>query len=196
MIFRLKHRLATALLATLLLGGLAWLCGADAIYFSCPLSWPVQIGWGLAGAAFAIACDGLLHQIFTYTLGPNYVRGFHRHGQVVLGPMQWPEYISGGLMAALAEEPLFHGILLSAFDRSLLGVFVVGLAFALCHWLRREFWLFWLWALWEGILFGLLVWGTGSLLAAMLAHGLHDLIGYRVFQTLLREQPPRDAATD
>ena len=188
MLFHLKHRWRVALLATGVGVLLSWWLGAFSHLTAGP--WPLshQIGLGLLAGMLSLGCDGVLHEICKRTLGQTYREVFHRYGCTVLGAMRWPEYITGGLMAALAEEPLFRGTLLLAIDRSALGVVITALVFAACHWLRREFLLFWFWAMLEGIWFGLLMVSTGSLLAPMIAHGLHDVVGYRVFQTMIRDR--------
>lgn len=188
MFFHLKHRWQIALLATGVGGLLSWQLGAFKHLMANPWSLSTQIGIGLVAGALSLGCDGVLHEIFKRILGQRYLETFNQHGRVVLGTMRLPEYIVGGLMAALAEEPLFRGTLLLAIDHGILGVVVTALLFAACHWLRREFLLFWFWAMLEGIWFGLLMVGTGSLLIPMIAHGLHDMVGYRVFQALIRDR--------
>ena len=188
MFFYLKHRWQIALLATGIGGLLSWQFGAFKHLMVGPWSLGVQIGLGLGAGILSLVFDGALHEIFKRTLGQTYLEGFHRHGRVVLDRMRWPEYVAGGLMAALAEEPLFRGTLLVAIDHGILGVVITGLLFAACHWMRREFLLFWFWAMLEGIWFGLMMIGTGSLLIPMIAHGLHDIVGYRVFQAMIRDR--------
>ena len=188
MFFYLKHRWQIALLATGVGGLLSWWCGAFTHLMTSPWSLGAQIGIGLVAGILSLVFDGALHEIFKRTLGQTYLEVFNHHGCVVLGRMRWPEYITGGLMAALAEEPLFRGTLLVAIDNGVLGVVITGVLFAACHWLRRKFLLFWFWAMLEGIWFGLLMVGTGSLLIPMIAHGLHDIVGYRVFQALIRDR--------
>ena len=188
MFFHLKHRWQIALLATGMGGLLSWQFDAFKHLMGSPWSLGTQIGIGLTAGVFALGCDGVLHEIFKRTLGQTYLEAFNHHGRVVLGRMHLPEYIAGGLMAAFAEEPLFRGTLLVAIDNDILGIVITSLLFAACHWLRREFLLFWLWAMLEGIWFGLLMVGTGSLLIPMIAHGLHDMVGYRVFQALIRDR--------
>ena len=188
MFFHLKHRWPIALLATGVGGLLSWQFGAFKHLMGSPWSFPVQIGVGLAAGILSLGCDGVLHEIFKRRLGQAYLEAFDRHGRVVLGRMRLPEYITGGLMASLAEEPLFRGTLLLAIDHGPFGVLVTALLFAACHWLRREFLLFWFWAVLEGIWFGLLMVGTGSLLVPMIAHGIHDTVGYRVFQAIIRDR--------
>ena len=188
MFFHLKHRWQIALIATGVGGLLGWWFGAFTHLTAGPWSLGAQIGIGLGAGILSLACDGVLHEIFKRTLGQTYLEAFKQHGSIVLGAMRWPEYIAGGFMAALAEEPIFRGALLVAIDRGILGVVITGLLFAVCHWLRRKFLLFWFWAMLEGIWFGLLMGGTGSLLIPMIAHGLHDIVGYRVFQAIIRDR--------
>ena len=188
MFFYLKHRWQIALIATVVGGLLSWQFNAFAHLTASPWSLGAQIGIGLVAGVLSLVFDGTLHEIFKRTLGQTYLEVFNQHGHVVLGGMRWPEYIAGGLMAALAEEPLFRGSLLGAIDRGILGVVVTALLFAACHWLRRRFLLFWFWAMLEGIWFGLLMVGTGSLLISMIAHGFHDIVGYRVFQAMIRDR--------
>ena len=167
---------------------LSWQFGAFTHLMGSPWSLGAQIGIGLVAGILSLVCDGVLHEILKRTLGQTYLEAFNHYGRVVLGRMRLPEYITGGLMAALVEEPLFRGTLLMAIDRGVLGVVITGLLFAACHWLRREFLLFWFWAMLEGIWFGLLMVGTGSLLIPMIAHGLHDIVGYRIFQAMIRDR--------
>lgn len=116
-----------------------------------PWSLSAQIRIGLVAGILLLVCDGVLHEIFKRTLGQIYLEVFSQHGRVVLGTMRLPEYITGGLMASLAEAPLFRGTPLLAIDHSVLGVVITALPFAVCHWLRREFLLFWFWAMPEGV---------------------------------------------
>ena len=188
MFFHLKHRWQIALLATGVGGLLSWHFGAFTYLTGSPWSLAAQIGIGLGAGILSLIFDGALHEIFKRTLRQTYLEIFNHHGRVVLGRMRWPEYITGGLMASLAEEPLFRGTLLVAIDHGVLGVMITSLLFAACHWLRPKFLLFWFWAMLEGIWFGLLMVATGSLLIPMIAHGLHDIVGYRVFQAMIRDR--------
>ena len=189
MIFRIKHRWWFAVLVTAAGALAAWPLGGWGQLGASPLSPGLEITLGIAGGCLALAINAVLHESLTILLGERYLEAFRRHGRAVLGPMHWPEYICGGLMAACAEEPLFRGVVLGLFQPTALGIAVAALLFALCHWLRREFLPFWIWALWEGVLFGILLVATGSLLVPMIAHGLHDVVAYRVFQALAGRQP-------
>ncbi|MBI4585041.1 MAG: CPBP family intramembrane metalloprotease [Planctomycetes bacterium] len=59
---------------------------------------------------------------------------------------------------------------------------VSSFAFAACHWVprrRQEF--FTAWSVWEGMILGGAYLYSGSLLVAILVHGLHDVLGYALF---------------
>lgn len=189
MIFRIKHRHLLALLATLVGVLAAWQLGGWETVFRREGSASWLLACGALGGAAALAINAILHGIFCRAIGPAYERAFRRHAEAVLGPMRWPEYLAGGLMAGLAEEPLFRGIVLPAASSlsssASVGVAAAALLFAACHWLRWEFWPFWIWALWEGILFGLLLVWSGSVLVPMAAHATHDVAAYAALQSIL-----------
>jgi membrane protease YdiL (CAAX protease family) len=186
MFFHIKHRWYLALIATLIGALLSWRLGAWGMLTLHSSPFSHQLGLGLFVGILSLGCDGVLHEIFKRAFGRAYLKAFHRHGTVVLGDMRWREYITGGLMAALAEEPLFRGVLLPAIDNQILGVAAAAFLFATCHWLRLEFLPFWFWAMFEGAFFGACAVIAGSLLVAMIAHGIHDVVGYRAFQTMIR----------
>jgi hypothetical protein len=186
MIFRIKHHWYLALAAAIAGALAAWGLGGWEKLTAGSWSLPWQVAFGIGGGLLALAINGVLHEVFKRTLGERYLKAFAPYARDILGPMRWPEYILGGVMAAIAEEPLFRGALLWAVPHPAAGIAVAALVFAACHWLRPRYLGFWFWALWEGVLFGILMVATGSLLVPMIAHGLHDLAAYRVFQTLVR----------
>ena len=73
-------------------------------------------------------------------------------------------------------------------DGTVVEVAVPAFIFAACHWLRARYFGFWLWALWEGLLFGMLMVITDSLLVPMIAHGIHDVVAYRVFDGMVSRE--------
>ena len=160
-----------------------------------PLALHWQVACGLGGCVAALVINGVLHEALKRFAGRRYVESFQTYGNEILGRMRWPEYLTGGSVAALAEETFFRGVLLRLFESPVVGVAIAALAFAVCHWLRSMYFGFWLWAMWEGVLFGILLVTTGSLLVPMIAHGLHDVIAYRVLDELLRRRNP-DVAHD
>lgn len=188
MIFLIKHRWWLALIVTLIWACANWRLDAWHHLAGGPFAVPWQIVWGVGGACAALAINGVLHEILKRVSGATYLVRFQRYGDEILNGMHWPEYAVGGLMAAVAEEPFFRGVVLRQIDSPLLGIAVAAVIFALCHWVRLRYFRFWLWALWEGVLFGILMVVTGSLLVPMIAHGLHDVVAYRVFQLLLRDK--------
>ncbi len=187
MIFRIKHCWWLALLVTLVWSGFNALVGGWRQLAGDELSLVWQVVLGLVGGGSALLINGVLHEVLKRSLGHAYMAAFKRYAREILDGMAWPAYLAGGLMAALAEEPFFRGFVLRSFDHSAVGIAVAALLFAICHWLRLSYLGFWLWAMWEGIFFGILLVLTGSLLVPMIAHGLHDVVAYRVFQGLVEK---------
>jgi len=189
MIFLIKHAWRRALvvafvgaLVTFLLGGWSSFA-ADA--------WGRSVLLGCAGGLAALGVNAVVHGVCKRLFGVSYERRFRRHGEAVLGPMRIPEYLTGGLMAAVVEEPLFRGLVLPlAGGHQVAGVALAALLFGAAHWLRAEFLPFWIWAVWEGVLFGALMVISGSVLAPMIAHGLHDVVAYVVLRRLMRSGAP------
>lgn len=197
-IFKLKHRWLTALAGAGTLALLSWLgawCWSGV--------WPTLPAWDSNLVALGIACglgtillDGVIHGICTLCLGATYQRAFDAHARAVFGTMGPPEIATGGLMAAVGEEPFFRGLLLPALAAvvgPVAAVAISSLVFAGCHWLSWRFWPFWLWACGEGLVFGTLYVATGSLLVPLLAHGIHDWVGYGYFWLLVSKKSPEPA---
>lgn len=183
MIFYLKHRWWSALLVTGLWGIVGVLLAVEPIVVHIPPHIGWQVGVGIAGGVLALSIDGLLHGGLHRALGRRYSAAFREYGREIVNGMRWPEFLAAGTMAALAEEPLFRGLVLGRFHCPAAGIAVSAGLFALCHWVRPRYVGFWLWALWEGVWFGLLAVGTGSLLVPMVAHGLHDAVAYPVLRS-------------
>ncbi len=191
MIFLVKHCCWLALLITVVWSALNALIGGwdQLVGNELSLSW--QIAFGLAGGVLALLINGVLHEALKRFLGHRYVAAFESYAREILDGMTWPAYLAGGFMAALAEEPFFRGFVLRSFDDPTTGIAVAALLFAICHWLRPSYFGFWLWAMWEGVFFGILLVVTGSLLVPMIAHGFHDVFAYRVFQALVGKDGQR-----
>ena len=194
MIFRIKHCWWLALIVTIVGVGIAWAIGAFNHFSDATYSWRIQIAIGVGGGLAALLINAVLHETFKRTIGQRYVRAFENYGHTVLDGMHWPAYLTGGLMAAVAEEPLFRGLLLPLVQEhtgsAVIAILLSALVFAICHWLRTRYLPFWFWAMWEGVIFGILTVYTGSILPAIIAHGLHDVIAYRIFASLLRGDKP------
>ena len=192
MIFRIKHCWWLTLMVTACAAMGAALLGGWSSVIAGPLAvhWQVVIGIGGGGAALAV--NGVLHEILKRGAGERYVRRFEDYGRQIIDGMRWPHYVLGGVMAAIGEEPVFRGVLMSAFDQPVVGITVAAVVFAACHWLSRQYFGFWFWAVWEGVLFGVLAVATGSLLVPMIAHGVHDVSAYAVIRSLVSAQPTGD----
>ena len=80
-------------------------------------------------------------------------------------------------MAGLGEEMVFRGL-----SRSAAVLLALAVAFGLLHHVRRRLWPFTLWSIWEGIVFAAALWGTGELAVTMIAHFLHDVLGFVIFR--------------
>lgn len=57
---------------------------------------------------------------------------FQRYGDEILDGMRWPAFLCGGLMAALAEEPFFRGVLSRWFEPPVLFGILLVLTGSLC----------------------------------------------------------------
>lgn len=178
MLFRVKRRLAPALLLTDLLVVLTLFLG-----FRGPLQ-PPRLWVVAAGVALIFASDAAIHALLWQVMGERYRRAWRALAWYfeAQGPA---EMLAGGVLA-MAEEMLFRGLLL----RGLLAyglppaaaVLATALLFAGLHDLERsELRLFTVWAIWEGVLLGTIFLASGSLPAVMLIHGLHDTLGFGCF---------------
>lgn len=192
MIFRIKHRWLYALVATVVLAAVAWLGGGWATFGPYQNCWQCTLLWGGVAGGAAVALDGAIHGLALLFGGTWYRDAFRRFAARVQGPMKPPEFVAGSLMAAVGEEPFFRGLLLQtvllpAGLPAVPAVLLVGLVFATAHAFRGMPLLFWAWACWEGVYFGGLLVASGSLVVPMIAHGVHDLVGYLAFGILLKE---------
>jgi len=95
----------------------------------------------------------------------------------------------GVLLAAVCEELLFRGLMLQLLARGrgwAVPIFITGLLFALFHLdivglLPRTL---------LGVYFGILVWRSGSIFPAMLAHGANNLLAFAAIPLLEATEGP------
>jgi hypothetical protein len=135
---------------------------------------------GIAAGFAALLLDGAIHATLRRVLVKSYAKRFNEYADCITGNMHWPAFIASGLMAALAEEPFFRGVLIPLFQSEAIGIVSSAVVFAAFHWLYPRFLTFWFIAIYEGLLFGLLFLVSGSLLVPMIAHGIHDLCAYAI----------------
>jgi len=150
-----------------------------------PWSWDFLPRDLLIGAAALIATDAGLHGLLALILGDRYWACYFALVDY-FRPQRAPQIITGGLLAG-GEELLFRGVLLEGL-RSIAGwpaaaaVVVSAVVFGLLHLIpRRLLWPFALWAVWEGALLGIIYVWSGSLLAVLVLHVLHDIGGFTFF---------------
>jgi membrane protease YdiL (CAAX protease family) len=131
---------------------------------------------GVLICGVVLCSDGLTHGTLRLLLGRRYLERFEKLA-AVFREQSVASMVTGALMAGLGEEMVFRGMSVSPLP-------VLGLAvlFGLLHHIRWELGWFTVWSIWEGALFALALLWVGSLLPTMVAHFLHDLIGFGIFR--------------
>lgn len=144
---------------------------------------PIQLAMGVGVVLVVLACDVTLHGLFCWLFGDSYK---HRHRELaqVFRDQSMPAMLTGAAMAGLGEELLFRGL---SSDPVFLAISAV--VFGLLHHIRRSLWPFTIWAMFQGVLFGVALHLTGVLCVPMVAHFLHDLTGFAIFRYLNRRAP-------
>jgi hypothetical protein len=131
---------------------------------------------GCIVVSVVLLSDGVLHGTLLLTWGEPYRRGY-RELASVFRQQSFAAMVIGSLMAATGEELVFRGLSSSPFV-----LFPAALLFGLLHHIRRSLWGFTLWSIWEGTLFAVAMVWTGDLFVTMVAHFLHDLLGFLAFR--------------
>lgn len=102
--------------------------------------------------------------------------------QLLLGPMTIPELLILSLSAGIGEELFFRGLIQGwwlslnenpTFLQALPGILVSSICFGFAHPLSKIYIVI---ATIAGVLFSVLYWATGDLLACVLAHAVYDAI--------------------
>jgi membrane protease YdiL (CAAX protease family) len=176
MLFLLKRTVPSSLLALgfLLLLGLAL---RQIVPAPTPLEFsPGLVLSGVIVCGVVLCSDGLLHGVLGLLLGDWYRQ---RYAQLAgtFREQSPAAMLTGALMAGFGEEPVFRGLTMA--PGPLLALAVL---FGVLHHIRRDLWLFTLWSIWEGLLFAFALLWLGKLLPTMIAHFLHDLIGFLIFR--------------
>jgi hypothetical protein len=185
LIFRIKLHWWSSLLATTVLGLVAWRLGG----LNRPLGRFDSVFEAVAAGALAGAVCGLinlaLHRLLLCWMDPkSYANQFEKFAIEVIGRMRPMDAIAGGLMASLGEEPFFRGVIIPACGSPVFGVFVAAVLFGFAHYVRREYMGFLIWGMGEGLLFGTLFVLSGSIIVPAVAHGIFDTVGFFYFQRL------------
>src|SRR5262245_1127994 len=137
---------------------------------------PVRLG--VLVVSLVLCSDGLIHGALLLLFGEKYRRR-HRELTDVFSGQTYAAMFAGALMAGAGEELVFRGL---STHPAYLGASAV--VFGLLHHIRRDLWPFTLWAIWQGVLFGIALNWTGVLGVTMVAHFLHDLSGFLLFRYL------------
>jgi membrane protease YdiL (CAAX protease family) len=181
MLFLFKRTVPAALGALLILTALGWALRqprgdhATRLHIT-PES--VLLGVGVCGAV--LVSDVLIHSSLLFLFGDAY-RKRHVELAAVFRGQTFPAMVTGALMAGIGEELVFRGL-----GTSLAYLLPMALLFGALHHIRGSLWHVTVWAVWEGILFALAVYLTRELAVTMVAHFLHDLLGFLLFRRLNR----------
>jgi membrane protease YdiL (CAAX protease family) len=176
MLFLLKRRWQTSLAALFVLAtvGLSLRHGlGEGPAFDVTL---VNTVLALAALEVLLLSDALIYislrLLFRDTFQGRYLELAH-----IFQGQTWSALVPGACLAGVGEELIFRGV-------SIRPVYLVGAAvlFGLLHHVRRSLWPFTVWSIWQGLLLASVVYFTGSLWVTMVAHFLHDFIGFLVFR--------------
>jgi membrane protease YdiL (CAAX protease family) len=139
------------------------------------------LGMGVVACGVVLCGDALIHTFLRWSFGDAYLRRYAELAGVFRGQTVGA-MVAGAAMAGVGEELVFRG--LSAAPWALAASAV---AFGLLHHVRQRLWPFTLWSVWEGALFGVVLYLTGQLAVTMTAHFLHDLLGFLIFRRFNRD---------
>jgi membrane protease YdiL (CAAX protease family) len=186
MLFAVKNRLAPTLLllVTLAAGSLA-VRSALSLHGDLNRSAALPL-WVAAALACVLASDAILHGLLWLGLGHRYQARFQALAEYFRpqGPLQ---IAGGGLLAGLGEELFFRGVVLAGLWRvagwhPVAALLAATALFALGHWLPdRKLAPFAVWAAVQSLWLGALYLVTGSLVACIITHALHDVLGFKLF---------------
>jgi membrane protease YdiL (CAAX protease family) len=179
MLFLLKQHWTSAFLGLTVLS-LIGLIGR-AYQFGAPVEVTAHAAClGLGVLVLVLVSDVAIHGLLCLLWGEEYRRR-HREFAAIFRGQSLAAILIGALMAGVGEELVFRGISLSS-----AYLFGGALFFGLLHHIRRGLWPFTVWAMWQGLLFAAAVYVTEMLFVTMVAHFLHDLIGFLIFRYLNR----------
>jgi Type II CAAX prenyl endopeptidase Rce1-like len=182
MLFLLKRSAWTGAVALVVLAsvGVGLRCSLGASATPLNITFPL-IFIGISVAAAVIVCDGVIHNLLVLVFRGTYARRFRELTEVFRG-QSYTAIFMGALLAGIGEELVFRGL-----GTSVWYLFPAAVVFGLLHHIRRSLWPFTLWSILEGCLFALALWWWDELVVTMVAHFLHDVIGFLIFKVELHK---------
>jgi len=96
----------------------------------------------------------------------------------------WPDLLLISLLAGVAEETMFRGVI-----QQELGIVWAGVLFGLMHFVEPRLWPYTCWAMVIGMVFGCLYLWTGNLLVPIGVHAAYDFIALHYLQRRGRNCP-------
>jgi len=145
--------------------------------------------WGLAALGVILTSDGLIYAVLRLTFGDSFQRRYLELANEYRG-QTWSAIFAGALLAGVGEEMIFRGVSLQPWFLA-----SAAILFGLLHHIRRSLWPFTLWSIWQGLLLAAAIYFTGALWVTMVAHFLHDFIGFLVFRRARHSFSPEPTAT-
>lgn len=174
------------MLATGLLAGGSWLLAQWLDLNWAWGGWEKTLAGAGVGLAVIAASDAVVHFCMVGLFRDGYLSRLRALAEY-FRPQSAMLIVLGGVMAG-AEEMFFRGVILTALcERAHWTQVQAGVAaalfFGLVHlFLRRDFWIFGVWAVWEGALLSWIFVQTDSLAATALAHMIHDAAGFAILR--------------
>jgi membrane protease YdiL (CAAX protease family) len=144
----------------------------------------IDVRDGLLVCAAVLVSDVTIHGLLMVVLGDWYLRR-NRDLAGLFREQSLLAIFIGSLMAGIGEELLFRGL-----DPGLGFLIAAGIVFGLLHHISGPLWPFTLWAVWQGLFFALAMLHFQRIGVTMIAHFLHDLVGFLVFRILINQRSP------
>jgi membrane protease YdiL (CAAX protease family) len=142
--------------------------------------------WGVVAVGYVLVSDVAIHGLLILWKRDEY-RKLHRELAGLFRGQTFLAIVLGSLMAGLGEELVFRSL-----DPRPAYLFGSAVVFGLLHHVSRPLWPFTLWAVWQGVLFAVVMLMFQRIGVTMVAHFLHDLIGFCAFRFVFNrgEIPP------
>jgi membrane protease YdiL (CAAX protease family) len=190
MLFRFKNTLRNTLLLTFTLF-IASVLLQQALGLKWDLSWQANTpGIVLMSLVVLLIGDGVLQGVLRAIYGREFQNTFNKFlSEVVVG--EWEVVLIVALTAA-TEEMFFRGVLTQGILQmgwgAVLAVILSSFIFNLSHYFQRpdiNLWL--LTSIWEGLVLAVTYVLTGSLIAIMVVHAIHDVLNGGIAIVLVRQ---------